>query len=182
MVSLTTEQHDKEAARAQRSDNGCQYQTRTAWLHGSPPCAADAADGKSKKPNQDPEASGKENVTSCSVCLAYEFSLCAAMKQLGDELEPDDAPVACSVHTIPSRRTICHAKEWSEFVTVICKGWAASSSALPDGRRQIHSILLPGDVVLSTGPFNPVFGHTVEAITDVTYRRYKRSELERVGL
>ena len=135
---------------------------------------------KARMPAQNIEASGSEGVASCSVCLTYEFSLCAAIKRKNNSSNPeaDEPLITSSVHTIPSRRTICHAKEWSEFVTVICKGWAASSSALPDGRRQIHSILLPGDVVLSTGPFNPVFGHTVEAITDVTYRRYKRSELE----
>ncbi len=133
---------------------------------------------QARMPAQNIEAGEKENVTSCSACHAYDFSLCAALNNLAAGLEPEESLITSSVHTIPSRRTICHAKEWSEFVTVICKGWAASSSALPDGRRQIHSILLPGDVVLSTGPFNPVFGHTVEAITDVTYRRYKRSELE----
>jgi CRP/FNR family transcriptional regulator, anaerobic regulatory protein len=133
---------------------------------------------KGEMPAQNVEARGGESITSCSACLAHDFSLCAALNNLAADLGPDDARITATVHTIPSRRTICHAKEWSEFVTVICNGWAASSSALPDGRRQIHSILLPGDVVLSTGPFNPVFGHTVEAITDVTYRRYKRSELE----
>jgi CRP-like cAMP-binding protein len=129
---------------------------------------------KTRIQNQSPEVGEKRHAASCTVCLAYEFNLCAAIKKA----EHEHSPVTSSVHTIPSRRTICHAKEWSEFVTVVCEGWAASSSALPDGRRQIHSIVLPGDLVLSTGPFNPVFGHTVEAITDVTYRRYKRSELE----
>jgi CRP/FNR family transcriptional regulator len=130
--------------------------------------------------DQDPAFCGVE-VDSCSGCLNYEFNLCAAVNKkiaLTRNLEENASGLQSIVHTVPSRRPICHAKEWSDFVTIVCEGWAASSIALPDGRRQIHSILLPGDVVLSTGPFNPVFGHTVEAITDVVYRRYKRSELE----
>jgi CRP/FNR family transcriptional regulator len=118
---------------------------------------------------------------SCSACLRYEFNLCSVLNKkiaLVTNSEADAPELWSSVHSIPSRRPICHAKEWSEYVTIICEGWAVSSTALPDGRRQIHSILLPGDVALSTGPFNPVFGHTVEAITNVVYRRYKRTELE----
>jgi cAMP-binding proteins - catabolite gene activator and regulatory subunit of cAMP-dependent protein kinases len=87
-----------------------------------------------------------------------------------------------TVHNIPARRIICHAKEWSDFVTIICEGWASSSTALPDGRRQIHSILLPGDIVMSSGPFNPVFGHTIEAVTDVVYRKVRRDEMEKALL
>lgn len=102
--------------------------------------------------------------------------LCSAIGDLASSCA--GIPLASTSHEIPSRRTIIHCKEWSEFATIVCKGWAISSSTLPDGRRQIHSILLPGDLVLSTGPFNPAFGHTVEAVTSVAYRKYKRRELE----
>ena len=122
-------------------------------------------------------------IASCSTCLSYHSNLCAALnKWLATDGEPRAALLGSTVHTVPARRTICHAKEWSEYVTVVCEGWATSSTALPDGRRQIHSILLPGDLILSTGPFNPVFGHSVEAVTAVTCRRYRRSELEALVL
>ena len=83
-----------------------------------------------------------------------------------------------SVHTIPARRTICHPKEWSEFVPIICHGWSVSSIALSDGRRQILSFLLPGDVVSTAFLFGPMSGRYVEAVTEVTYRRFKRSDLK----
>lgn len=81
-------------------------------------------------------------------------------------------------YTIPARRTICHPKEWSEFVPVICNGWALSSIGLPNGRRQVLSILLPGDIHLSGGLFNVPSGYAVEAITETAYRKFKRTELK----
>jgi CRP-like cAMP-binding protein len=63
-------------------------------------------------------------------------------------------------------------------VTVICDGWAASSVSLADGRRQILSLLLPGDFVSIASLWEPMSGYAVEAITDVTYRKFKRSELK----
>ena len=82
-----------------------------------------------------------------------------------------------TVHTVPARRTIFHPKEWSEFVPVICSGWSVSSIALPDGRRQILSFLLPGDAVSTAFLFGPLSGRHVEAVTEVTYRKFKRSDL-----
>ena len=86
--------------------------------------------------------------------------------------------LAASFNTIPARRTISHPTEWSEFVPVICQGWATSSVALPDGRRQILSFLLPGDMFSVASVFEPMSGRLVEAVTEVTYRNYKRNELK----
>ncbi|MBS0533333.1 MAG: Crp/Fnr family transcriptional regulator [Proteobacteria bacterium] len=87
-------------------------------------------------------------------------------------------PIASTLHTIPARRLILHPKEWSEFVPIVCSGWAMSSIALPDGRRQVISFLLPGDIVSVGSLLAPLSGHTVEAITEVTYRKFKRQEIK----
>jgi CRP/FNR family transcriptional regulator len=117
--------------------------------------------------------------STCVLCPLYELNLCEhslPKVQAMADFHPGASQLACSVHTIPARRTICHPKEWSEFVLIICSGRAVSSVALSDGRRQILSILLPGDVVFSTGPTEPTSGRAVEAITEVTYRKFKRDE------
>jgi CRP-like cAMP-binding protein len=64
----------------------------------------------------------------------------------------------------------------------ICDGWAASFVMLPDGSRQIDAILLPGDIVSTTLLFDARPGCSVEAITAVRYRTFKRSELKELLL
>lgn len=119
------------------------------------------------------------SVSTCAACSALELSLCAALK--ADDAEPHQRDVSLTpsstVHTVPARRTIFHPKEWSEFVPIICSGWSVSSIALPDGRRQILSFLLPGDAVSTAFLFGPLSGRHVEAVTEVTYRKFKRSDL-----
>ncbi|MCW5687122.1 MAG: Crp/Fnr family transcriptional regulator [Pseudolabrys sp.] len=114
--------------------------------------------------------------TACSLCPAYNL-LCGGMSKEADGgLSP--LPISGTLHTIPARRLILHPKEWSEFVPIVCSGWAMSSIALPDGRRQVISFLLPGDIVSVGSLLAPLSGHTVEAITEVTYRKFKRQEIK----
>ena len=118
--------------------------------------------------------------TACTLCPAFSL-LCGGTTVDGEaavEGQTGRLPLAASAHTIPARRLILHPKEWSEFVPIICSGWAMSSVALPDGRRQIISFLLPGDIVSAGSLLAPMSGHTVEAITEVTYRKFKRSEIK----
>ncbi len=119
-------------------------------------------------------------VVSCLICPANDLSLCAGARQSegGIDWASDKMPLASALQTIPARRTICHPKEWSEFIPIICQGWAASSITLLDGRRQILSFLLPGDLVSTACLLEPVSGRTVEAITDVTCRKFSRNDLK----
>ena len=122
---------------------------------------------------------GTAGVSTCAACPAWELSLCAALKGCAsaEDRHATAALPISTVHTVPARRTIFHPKEWSEFVPVICSGWSVSSIALPDGRRQILSFLLPGDAVSTAFLFGPLSSRHVEAVTEVTYRKFKRSDL-----
>jgi CRP/FNR family transcriptional regulator len=129
------------------------------------------------------ETGSAQSNCSCSAfsaCPAHELKLCAARQKI--ESKPGGKPEApmlvSTVHTIPARRMICHPKEWSEFVPIICDGWAAASVALPDGRQQILSFLLPGDFAPMASLLEAMSGQSVEALTQVTYRRFKRSDIK----
>jgi CRP-like cAMP-binding protein len=105
-----------------------------------------------------------------------ELGLYAAITEKAAR-HPGPSPTV-SIRTIPARRAISHPTEWSQSVPVVCRGWATSSLALPDGRRQILSFLLPGDFACSASLFEPISGRLVEAITEVTYCNFQRSELK----
>ena len=120
-----------------------------------------------------------QGISACSACMFYKLNLCAAVSKkfkLVANLHPGVSPLRSSVHTIPPRRMIHHPKEWSEFILIICSGWGSSSISLPDGRRQILSILLPGDIVFSASLFEAISGYSAEAISEVTYRKFSRAE------
>ncbi len=87
-----------------------------------------------------------------------------------------------SVHTVPARRISCREQDLNDAVPIICSGWAASVIMLSDGSRQILSFLLPGDLVSTALLFEPRPHCLVEAISEVRYRTFKRSELKAVLL
>jgi CRP/FNR family transcriptional regulator, anaerobic regulatory protein len=122
-------------------------------------------------------------VTSCSTCLLCDLNLCADAKigQKGGTRRNDfTTPLKSIKQTTPARRPILHLNEWTEFVTIVCEGWASSSVVLPDGRRQILSFVLPGDVAPMVSLFEATSGHLTESITRTTHRNFKRDELQTV--
>ena len=117
----------------------------------------------------------------CAACAFNEMNLCGAVlkkDQSDASLHPAASQLILSTQTLPARRIISHPKEWSEDAFVICNGWAASSIGLPDGRRQILALLLPGDLVFTDGLFEPMSRRSVEAISEVTYRKFNRARFK----
>jgi CRP-like cAMP-binding protein len=74
-------------------------------------------------------------------------------------------------------QTILFSGEVSEDVYVLCLGWAIRAMQLPDGRRQILSIALPGDLLSPRLLFTQVLGSAIHALTPVRFSRLSRSEL-----
>lgn len=110
----------------------------------------------------------------CSACVAGKLKLCAGLRTELSNDQPSDKP---AVEFAPARRTICGRREWPEFVHIICGGWAMTSIAHTDGRRQVLSVLLPGDSESTLSIFQQRFGRAIEAITDVLYRRFHLNEV-----
>jgi CRP-like cAMP-binding protein len=75
--------------------------------------------------------------------------------------------------TIPARRLIVRERDRPDFIPFVCQGWAACSTTLSDGRRQILSFLLPGDIAPTSMVFELALEFSIEAITDVHCRTVK---------
>lgn len=115
----------------------------------------------------------------CVVCPAFEHALCeVARRHGGPSIELPSNLIPQAEISVRARRLIVHEHDFRDSVPIICSGWAATVALLPDGRRQILSFLLPGDIVSAELLFAPQPRRVVEAITDVRYRKYKRVELK----
>lgn len=107
-------------------------------------------------------------------------NLCRLLNDAIIDSQPDADPREdfSEDNIVHARRTIWREGETVAGVPVICQGWAATAVAMSDGRRQILSFLLPGDLVSAVLIFQPVSQCSVEAITDVRYRSFARDELQ----
>lgn len=103
-------------------------------------------------------------------------SLCALLSDLADPSERDTAKF-CHIRRLPARSTIRHPMEDSDAIIAIAKGWASTSISMADGRRQILSFVLTGEIVPTGYLFAPMPDYVTIAITDVTYREFDRNEV-----
>lgn len=113
----------------------------------------------------------------CSLCAAFKISICVPLGGEPDVRLPA-IPIRHTSHSVPARRIICRGQDLHDMVPIICRGWAASLVMLSDGSRQIVSFLLPGDMISTATLFEPTPHCLVEAITDVDYRTFSRTDLK----
>ena len=66
----------------------------------------------------------------------------------------------------PGAEIIAAGQDQAELYTLYA-GWAIRCKTLPDGRRQILNIILPGDLIGLQGAMFEAAAYSVEAITEV---------------
>jgi CRP/FNR family transcriptional regulator len=91
---------------------------------------------------------------------------------------PDRAPNKTHLKAA-ERGTVSIDGTLSNETVVLCDGWAFRYRRLADNRRQILSILIPGDVVSAFGIFDSCPEYSVEALTDINFCQFDRSTLRR---
>jgi CRP-like cAMP-binding protein len=118
-------------------------------------------------------------IRSCAACPAHDFGMCHGMSDAGNgRYAAPQVLLPASEQTIAARRVIFRQRDLHDVVPFICQGWAASTVTLSDGSRQILMFLLPGDIVSPSLLFGPTAHCSVEAITEVQYRTFKRDDLK----
>lgn len=110
----------------------------------------------------------------CEVCPVFQDTFCGCLLQSAAQFLAPALGQKPVMQTIGARRLILRQGELADGIPVICEGWAASWTIAPNGRRQILSILLSGDVVSSALLFGPASPSSVEAITDVRCQNLPR--------
>ena len=79
--------------------------------------------------------------------------------------------------SVPARRTFYREGEpVTEFATLV-DGWAFRYKLLPDGRRQILSIALPGEPIALHTLWTDRLSFSVQSLTDLELRLYDRRAL-----
>ncbi len=113
----------------------------------------------------------------CNLCAALSINICLS-PNIDTPPAARPTPIRQSSQLVPARRIICRGHDLHDTVPVICSGWAAAIVMLSDGSRQIVSFLLPGDMISTTMLFDSRPGWLVEAITDVNFRTFSRTDLK----
>jgi CRP-like cAMP-binding protein len=83
-----------------------------------------------------------------------------------------------SIRTARARRDIIREGDQPHHVKLIVDGWAMRYKMLPDGRRQIVSFLLPGDMCDLNVFLLDQMDHSIGAVTPVTYAEMPRDLIE----
>ncbi len=114
----------------------------------------------------------------CATCALRNSPVCAAlMDQSRISQSRGIPPIRRAFDGADARATVYLDGETSEDAFILCFGWAIRFAQLPDGRRQIMSLILPGDPFSARLFFTPALRSSVRALTPIRFNRVSRSDL-----
>jgi CRP/FNR family transcriptional regulator, anaerobic regulatory protein len=99
----------------------------------------------------------------CGTCKLRSSGFCGA---LFDGVTSPSA-VKKKHRTTPARQNAYRAGEFNDGALLVCDGWAARFIQLPNGKRQILSLVMPGDLISPASMFEQRFPFSIQAITKV---------------
>jgi len=118
-----------------------------------------------------------QSTSPCASCVLRSSNFCGAvLHRDGAQTEP---PVRQTFSGASAGQTIYYRNEPSEDTLILCYGWAANLVQLSDGRKQILSIVLAGDLISSKLIFSNALHFSVQALTDIRLSRVNRADLKR---
>jgi CRP/FNR family transcriptional regulator len=124
-------------------------------------------------------ADSSAQASPCIRCQLRALNICCDLLDVRpSENGPPSTQIGWQTHKrVQAHKNIKSTGEQTDRVYVICDGWAFRFAQLPDGRKQILSILIPGDLVTPTRLFEDTVRLSVQAMTNVRYCGYSRSML-----
>lgn len=110
----------------------------------------------------------------CDTCQFRGRTFCGKLAEAG----------AMKMHPVRhstkrARQNVTRMGEPVAGIGVICEGWAVRYAQLPDGRRQILSVLLPGETMRAASLSTEGTGVSVQAVTDVRYCYLNAADVRR---
>ncbi len=106
----------------------------------------------------------------CETCKVRASNLCHTL--LGGSTR---GRAFTQVHEVAARREVLfEADKATQYVHILCDGWAFRFRRLQNGRRHILSFLIPGDVVYAV---SGTPGFAIQALTELRYCRFVRAEV-----
>lgn len=126
---------------------------------------------------QDNRQGDTPSLEGCDSCPFRQVGFCAAV--LGAH---SDAKRRRKMHgTVRARQHIYRPGETPGRVVVVRQGWALRSAMTPDGRRQVLSILLPGDIAGGELVMRDQVRTPVQSITPVEYCAFSVDQLKEIA-
>lgn len=111
----------------------------------------------------------------CPTCPFRKGSFCWAVVERGLSLDADQADISWKSHEgAPANRVLYREGTASPHLLVLCQGWAIRTVQLAHGRRQILSVLLPGEVFSLAQLFEDSLHFSVVSLTEVRLTRLRR--------
>jgi len=115
----------------------------------------------------------------CSICPVRDAGFCAAVLGMHrQETRLRTRPDWQSFREVHPNEIVLVRQEPSEYVHVLCEGWAFHYLHLTDGRRQILRFLLAGDLFAAISFFVERLPFSVRALTQIRLSRFKREAVK----
>lgn len=116
----------------------------------------------------------------CATCPSHDVTFCRDVVQTVKAHAVNIEPLKAFERIVSARHSIFRQGESLDTIPIICRGWATSEMAVGNGRSQILSFLLPGDVISAALFFDTSIPSTIKSITDVQLRLFSRNQLKQL--